>query len=186
MTLADFTRPGLIVPHLRGRDATSAIHELSLALQREGCVTDWLRFYNEALNREYLVSTELEAGLALPHARLVGLSEPIFAFGRSDEPFPWGSREARLVRLVFLLAVPAPATGRYLPLTASLARLAGNDPLLEAIRSAADAAGVLALLQQITVPDLPADLPPAAEVRNGGGAANAAGPREHPEPARRS
>jgi mannitol/fructose-specific phosphotransferase system IIA component (Ntr-type) len=177
----------LIVLPLRGRDATSAIHELSLALQREGGVTDWLRFYNEALNREYLVSTELEAGLALPHARLAGLTEPIFAFGRSDEPFPWGSREARLVRLVFLLAVPAPATGRYLPLTASLARLAGNGPLLEAIRSAADAAGVMELLRQVTVPDLPDDRAPSIDTRNGGGgAAAAASPREHPEPAPRS
>ena len=171
MTLADFTRPGLIVLPLRGRDAPSAIHELSLALQRDGGVTDWLRFYNEAVNREYLVSTELEAGLALPHARLAGLAEPIFAFGRSDEAFPWGSREARLVRLVFLLAVPAPAPGRYLQLTASLARLAGNGPLLEAIRSAVDAAGVTALLRQITVPDFPDGLPSAAGVRPGGNGA---------------
>lgn len=170
MTLADYTRPGLIVPQLCGRDAASAIHELSLALQRDGRLTDWLRFYHEALNREYLVSTELEAGLALPHARLAGLAEPIFAFGRSDEPFPWGSREARPVRLVFLVAVPAPATDRYLPLTASLARLAGNGPLVEAIGSAADAAAVIALLQQVTVPDPPAVRPPAAVTREGAGA----------------
>jgi|GEM_PF-534684 mannitol/fructose-specific phosphotransferase system IIA component (Ntr-type) len=163
MTLADFTRSGLIVLHLRGQDATSAIHELSLALQREGCVTDWLRFYNEALNREYLVSTEMEAGLALPHARLAGLSEPIFAFGRSDEPFAWGSREARFVRLVFLLAAPATGTGRYLPLVSSLARLAGNAPLLEAIRTATDEAGVLNVFRQMTLPDLPAEAPPAAK-----------------------
>jgi mannitol/fructose-specific phosphotransferase system IIA component (Ntr-type) len=87
------------------------------------------------------------------------LSEPIFAFGRSDEPFPWGSRAARLVRLVFLLAVPAPATGRYLPLTASLARLAGNAPLLEAIRAATDEAGVLNVFRQMTLLDLPAEAP---------------------------
>ena len=170
MTLADFTRPGLIVLSLRGRDAPSTIHELSLAFQRDGRLTDWLRFYHEALNREYLVSTELEAGLALPHARVAGLAEPIFAVGRSDEPFPWGSREGRLVRLVFLLAIPAPATDRYLPLTASLARLAAHGSLVEAIGCAADAAGVMALLRQITVPDPPADRPPAA--------AHALGPRE--------
>jgi hypothetical protein len=36
MTLADFTRAGLIIPRLVSRDAASVIHELSLSLQREG------------------------------------------------------------------------------------------------------------------------------------------------------
>ena len=64
MTLADFTRPGLIIEHLERQDAASAIHELSVALHREGCIPDWLPFYHEALNREFLLSTDTEAGMA--------------------------------------------------------------------------------------------------------------------------
>jgi mannitol/fructose-specific phosphotransferase system IIA component (Ntr-type) len=163
MTLADFTRPGLIVLHLRGRDATSAIHELSLVLQREGCVADGLQFYNEALNREYLASTEMEAGMAIPHARLAGLLEPVFAFGRSDEPFPWSPRVAHPVCLVFLLATPASANGRYLPLIAGLARLASDAALVETIRGAADESGILTAFRQMALPELPADSPPAED-----------------------
>ena len=86
MTLADFTSPGMIIPHLRGQDAASVIQELSHALQREGRVPDLLPFYHAVLNREFLVSTDMEAGMALPHARLPGLKELAFAFGRSDQP----------------------------------------------------------------------------------------------------
>ena len=161
MTLADFTKPGLIVPHLRSRDATSAIHELSLAMQREGCVTDWLPFYHEALNREILLSTDMEAGMAFPHARLAGLKDLAFAFGRSDEPFAWGPQLTHPVRMVFLLAVPATDAEQYLPLVSGLARLSGNNPLLEKLRGAADSAAILAVFRQIVLRGNPASAAPA-------------------------
>jgi len=148
MTLADFTRAGLIVPRLASFDATSVIHELSLALQREGCVADWLPFYHEALNREFLLSTDMEAGMAFPHARLAGLHELAFAFGRSDAPFAWGPGMTHPVRMVFLLAVPA-EDENYLPLVSGLARLSGNNLLLEKIRGATDGREILAAFREV-------------------------------------
>ena len=148
MTLADFTRAGLIVSHLASRDATSVIHELCLALQREGCVSDWLPFYHEALNREFLLSTDMEAGMAFPHARLAGLRELAFAFGRSDASFAWGPGMTHPVRMVFLLAVPA-AAENYLPLVSGLARLSGNSVLLERIRCATSSEDILAVFREI-------------------------------------
>ena len=73
MTLADFTSAGLIIPHLRGQDVATVIQELSQAMRRERRVPDLLPFYHAALNREFLVSTDMEAGMAFPHARLPGL-----------------------------------------------------------------------------------------------------------------
>jgi len=148
MTLADFTRAGLIIPRLISRDATSAIHELSLALQREGCVADWLPFYHEALNREFLLSTDMEAGMAFPHARLAGLRELAFAFGCSDAPFAWGPGMTHPVRMVFLLAVPASAEN-YLPVISGLARLSEDGPLLETIRNAADSGNIMAAFRRV-------------------------------------
>jgi mannitol/fructose-specific phosphotransferase system IIA component (Ntr-type) len=149
MTLADFTRAGLIIPRLVSRDATSVIHELSLALQRDGCVPDWLPFYHEALNREFLLSTDMEEGMAFPHARLPGLRELAFAFGRSDVPFAWGPGTARPIRMVFLLAVPANGADDYLSLISGLTRLSTNLAALEAIRYAAEPEEILAAFHGI-------------------------------------
>jgi mannitol/fructose-specific phosphotransferase system IIA component (Ntr-type) len=149
MTLADFTRPGLIVPHLASRDATSVIHELSLVLQREGCVPDLLPFYHEALNREFLLSTDMEEGMAFPHARLPGLRELAFAFGRSEVPFAWGQGTTRPIRMVFLLAVPANGADDYLALVSGLTRLSTNFGVLEAVRHAVDAEGIFAAFNGI-------------------------------------
>ncbi|HUJ42735.1 MAG TPA: PTS sugar transporter subunit IIA [Opitutaceae bacterium] len=164
MTLADFTRPGLIFEHLDSQDAASAIHELSLALQREGCIPDWLPFYHEALNREFLLSTDTEAGVACPHARLAGLRELAFAFGRSDKAFAWGPGVTHPVRMVFLLAVPLADPEHYLALVAALARLAADDSLLETIRRAPDGASLMAAFGRVALRGSPL---PAAPLQAG-------------------
>ena len=149
MTLADFTSPGLIVPHLRGLDAASVIQELSQAMQREKRVPDLLPFYEAALNSEFLVSNEMASGMAFPHARLPGLKELAFALGRSDEPLRWGAKAIRTVRLVFLLAVPATDSTQYLPVIAGLARLSSNGALVEKLQAATDNIGIFELIRQI-------------------------------------
>jgi len=149
MTLADFTSPGLIISHLRGQDAASVIQELSQAMQREQYVPDLLPFYHAALNREFLVSTDMEAGMAFPHARLPGLKELLFAFGRSDQPLGWGAKATRSVRLVFLMAVPATDSTQYLSLISGLTRLAKDSPLVDKLMVAQDTFQILEVLQEI-------------------------------------
>ena len=149
MTLADFTSPGLIIPHLRGQDATSVIQELSQALQHEKRITDLLPFYHAALNREFMVSTDMEAGMACPHARLPALKEVSFALGRSNEPRGWGAKVSGSVRLVFLLAVPATDSTQYLLLTSGLARFAKDTRLVERLHAAPDTFQMVEVLKQV-------------------------------------
>lgn len=149
MTLADFTSPNLVIPHLRGQDAASVIQELSIALQHENRVRDLLPFYHAALNHEFLVSSDMEAGIAFPHARLPTLKKLTFALGRSSEPLDWGSKARQSVKLVFLIAVPATDSTQYLLLISGLARLAKDSQLLGKVHSAPSAFQMHELLQQI-------------------------------------
>jgi mannitol/fructose-specific phosphotransferase system IIA component (Ntr-type) len=149
MSLADFTSPGLIIPYLRGQDVAAVIQELAQALQREKRVPDLLQFYHAALNREFMVSSDMEAGLAFPHARLPGLKELSFAFGRSVAPLRWGPRAARSVRLIFLMAVPATDSTQYLMLVSGLARLTKEVRLVEKLQAAQDTFQILEVLQQV-------------------------------------
>ena len=149
VSLADYTRPALIVPALRERDTAGIISELSHILQREGCVPDVLPFYQAALNQELLANSALESGLAFPHARLSGVKRLQFAFGRSPEPIVWGARSSWPVQLVFLLAVPATDAAGYLHLLGSLARLGQRPELLAQLRAAPDSEAVLNLLESM-------------------------------------
>jgi mannitol/fructose-specific phosphotransferase system IIA component (Ntr-type) len=148
MTLSDFTSPGLIVPHLDGRDVPSILQELCHALHREKRVPDMLPFYHAVLNREFLVSTDVEFGMAFPHARLASLNELSFALGRSAQPVPWGARSGHPVRLVFLLAVPATDSTQFLQVISGLARFAKEMRLVQQIHAAQDTFQILEVLRQ--------------------------------------
>jgi len=149
VSLADYTRPALIAPRLRERDAAGIISELSQVLQRQGCVPDVLPFYQAALNQELLANSAIECGLAFPHARLSGTKRLQFAFGRAPEPIVWGARSSWPVQLVFLIAVPATDAAGYLHLLASLARLGQQPEVLAQLREAETAEAILSVLRQI-------------------------------------
>ena len=151
VSLADFTSPGLIIPRLQGRDAATVIRELCAVLQREAGVPDLLPFYHAALNREFLFSTAMDHGVAIPHARVSGLARLSFALGRSAEPLVWVPRGRPLVRLVFLCAVPATEATAYLLLSSSLARLAKEPRWLKMLLEADGASEMLNALRQVTL-----------------------------------
>lgn len=149
MTLADFTSPGLIVPRLRGRDTATVIQELAAAMQQEGRVPDGESLCRAALSRESLAGTDMEDGMAFPHARLADLKELSFALGRSDKPLDWEAGNVRPVRLVFLMAVPATDITQYLRLISGLARLSKDGPLVKQLHAAQDASQIIELLRQV-------------------------------------
>jgi mannitol/fructose-specific phosphotransferase system IIA component (Ntr-type) len=125
------------------------IQELSQALQREKRIPNLLPFYHAALNREFMVSTDMEAGMAFPHARMPGLQDVSFSLGRSDEPLHWGTRTSTGVRLVFLLAVPATDSTQYLLLISGLARLGKHQRLVEQLHAARDTFQIIEILKQV-------------------------------------
>jgi nitrogen PTS system EIIA component len=149
MTLADFTSATLILPSLRGREAAAILQELSQVLHQEKRVPVLLPFYHAVLNREFLASTALEPGLAVPHARLAGLPGLSFAFGRSLQPVSWCARTGQAVRLVFLMAVPATDATQYLQVISGLARLAREPAWVERLQAAPDVPQILEVLAQV-------------------------------------
>jgi mannitol/fructose-specific phosphotransferase system IIA component (Ntr-type) len=149
VSLADFTEAALILPELKGQDSAVVIQELSQALQRTSRVPDLLPFYLAVLNREFLISTALDYGMALPHARLTGLKELCFAVGRTPKEIHWGSKEAPTVRLIFLLAVPSTEAAEYLLLMAGLSRLGKDREALRGMLEAESAEEMLSVLRQI-------------------------------------
>lgn len=151
VSLADFTSPELIVPELQGRDAATVIRELCSVLQRAARVPDLLPFYHAALNREFLLSTGMDYGMAFPHARVTGLSRLSFALGRSIKPLVWVPKNRIPVRLVFLCAVPATEATAYLLLTSGLARLAKEPHCLKTLLEAGETSEIWEALRQINL-----------------------------------
>ena len=97
------------------------------------------QIFARLLARERLGSTGLAAGVALPHARLPGLTQSRAAFIRLHQAVDFDSQDGQPVDLVFVLLVPEEATDEHLHLLAALARLFRDAAVCHSLRTTNDA-----------------------------------------------
>lgn len=83
--------------------------------------------------REEAMSTGIGNGLALPHARIEGLKEPLVAMGVSDTGIDFDAPDDRLAHVLFLILTPAEDPGVQLTIVAELARVFRKPHMLDRI-----------------------------------------------------
>ena len=88
--------------------------------------------------RDELGSTGVGNGVALPHARLVGLKTPFSLFARLRRAIDFEAIDDQPVDLVFLLLLPESENGEQLNALACAARALRDPEVLKQIRGAAD------------------------------------------------
>jgi PTS system nitrogen regulatory IIA component len=99
--------------------------------------------------RESLGSTGFGRGVAIPHARLDGLSRPVAAFLRLEEPVEFKSADGMPVDCVFGLLSPEQAGAVHLQALAAISRLMRDDRMHQKLSSAPDADALYALLVNV-------------------------------------
>jgi PTS system nitrogen regulatory IIA component len=77
--------------------------------------------------REKVMSTAIGDGIALPHARLAKLKEPILCFFRLRNPVDFSSPDNKPVQLLFLELTNRDDDGMQLNLIAQVARFISSE-----------------------------------------------------------
>ena len=91
----------------------------------------------EALQqRERLGSTALDHGVAIPHARIKNLTEPMCALLTVANAIDFGSDDAMPVDIVFGLLVPEKANEEHLQILAKIAQQLSLREYRDALRNA--------------------------------------------------
>jgi nitrogen PTS system EIIA component len=80
--------------------------------------------------REALQSTGIGNGIAIPHGRLEGLSQPIAALGLSPAGIDFDSLDGGQTHLFFTVLVPANAQGLHLKILARVSRMLSDKDTL--------------------------------------------------------
>jgi len=104
--------------------------------------------YERLLERERLGSTGVGHGVALPHARIKGLSAPRGAFLQLTEGADFDAIDNAPVDLVFALIVPEETTQEHLQLLALLAAVFSNAALRDKLRHSASSNEIPDLFDQ--------------------------------------
>ncbi len=79
------------------------------------------RVFQALLDRERLGSTAMGDGVAIPHARMAGITRPVCAYVRLRQPIPFGAHDGKPVSQFLFLLVPAEANEHHLQLMAAAA-----------------------------------------------------------------
>ncbi len=135
MHLAELTRPELIFPALRTRDARELLRFLCQKLVEEGVTEDAEVVFSGLLEREELGSTGIGGGIAFPHCRLAGLPEVVLAIGIHEQGVDFAALDGEPVNFFFLVVSPEKEPAAHLQCLSAISRWVGSDGVLERLRA---------------------------------------------------
>ncbi|HET7289288.1 MAG TPA: PTS sugar transporter subunit IIA, partial [Thermodesulfobacteriota bacterium] len=149
-TLQDALSSRLFTRELQAFSSRMAIHELaSMACEASGLNTSEVEA--AVWEREETLPTGIGNGVALPHARIDGISKPILAVGISDTGIDFDAPDDKLAHIVFLILTPASDPEAQLEITAGLARLFREHGMTERVLKTKSYTEFLALVKSLPV-----------------------------------
>lgn len=112
----------------------SALELLSQLATINISTLDTHKVFDSIIERERLGSTALGHGVAIPHARIGGISQPIAALVQLKNPIPFDAPDEEFVDILFGLLLPIDHDDENLELLSKLAELLRREPFREALR----------------------------------------------------
>ena len=131
-------------------DATTredAIAQLADAMEHHGFISNANNLVVAALERENVLSTAIDGGIAFPHVRGVEGGGLTLAMGVSKNGIDWDGEK---VNIVFLSAIPVAVSAFYLRLMAGLSQSFSKDTNRKAVIDAKDSSALWKALQRAT------------------------------------
>ena len=127
-----------------GKD--EALVELVDAARSTPVVTDPDALLQAVRDREAKLSTGIGLGIAVPHARIDGVSEFVVVVGRHKAGLEFGSIDQKPVHIVVLIAGPREAKTPYLELLAQLSKRLKLEEVRDEVTGGATPERVVELL----------------------------------------
>jgi len=134
MSIADALTPGRIVLNLQAGSMPEAIENIIGAIPKQELPIESQTMLHALMQRAPSVPTYLEKGVAVPHARLEGLDQPMLVFARSEEGVELDANQH--AQLFFLALCPMETPNLEVRLLASITRLIDSEFVLHRLREA--------------------------------------------------
>ena len=118
--IARFTSQSLMLPELQSTERDKVIEEMAMRMELEGFVDNGAKLITAALEREAIINTAVEHGLAFPHVRGVEGGGLTLALGINRKGVRFDSAGRGLTHIVFFIVIPTAASVFYLRLLSGL------------------------------------------------------------------
>jgi magnesium-transporting ATPase (P-type) len=136
MKLTSLLDKCLVSVDLKSHTAEEAIAEIIDYIEVARKIKHKEEILQKVLERERSQSTGLGGGVAIPHARIEGLKEPLIFVGIARHGIDFGSPDGRPVHLIILFITPLAESETHLKILSQISSMVQNKGLVERILSA--------------------------------------------------
>ncbi len=143
--LSSLLEGGVIIPSFDATSRKQAIHALSEALAAATGIGA-RQIEDAVMERERLGSTGVGEGVAIPHARLEGVDQPVGGYMRLVQGVDFEAIDERPCDLVFMLLAPQSAGADHLRALAQVSRTFRQSAVRDALREARTEEAVRAIV----------------------------------------
>ncbi len=134
--ISRFTSPELMMVSLKGSTPEEVLGEMCTRMADEGFVEDGAQLLDMALQREAIISTAVDNGLAFPHVRGVEGGGLSMVVGIHKKGIKFGGPGRTLTRIFFFVVIPTATSAFYLKLISGLSRTFREKEASEALLAA--------------------------------------------------
>lgn len=138
MPITDILKRDAVVEQFSAEDRCDAIRKLVDFMFLQGFLTEnnHVNVECEAVEREMIMPTGLEEGVAVPHAVVEGLERQMAAFGRADPPVDFIAHDGKPCDLIFLILIPGDEVVPYVQRLSEIVRFFKSEKNRELLRNA--------------------------------------------------
>ncbi|MCM1320824.1 MAG: fructose PTS transporter subunit IIA [Bacteroides sp.] len=132
---------------LSGSTKDEVLQELVMLLANSGKVQDWRQLLDDVQARERTMSTGMQNGIALPHAKSDGVQSLCVAVGIKKSGIDFDSLDGKPAKIFVMIASPKKTSAPHLQHLASMATVLRDPQFTEKLADTQTAADVVALLR---------------------------------------
>ncbi|MBU1240809.1 PTS sugar transporter subunit IIA [Myxococcota bacterium] len=146
MNLRKVLKKSNICVNLSGKDKPAVLGELLDVIMAGGAVKDRDAAYRALIEREEKMSTGMELGIAIPHARTDAVSDLQVAIGVHPTGIDFNSLDGAPCRIFIMTLAPTGRAGPHIQFIAAMSGIFSDPQKRESILNAKSAGEALSVL----------------------------------------
>lgn len=147
MKLSDYIPADHIIHDLVGNTKIEIIEELLGRMKDLKLIDQYELALNDILDREGYLSTGLENGLAIPHAKTDSIDKLAIVFGLKKDGAPFESLDGKPAENIFLVLSPKDTSGPHIQALALITRNLKDAQVREKIKNSNSAESIESIFQ---------------------------------------
>ncbi len=145
----DLINTDVVSMHLKGTTKEEILKEMVLLLTNSGHVHNWEKVLAEVMERENVMSTGMQRGIAFPHAKTDGVTDTCIAIGICPEGVEFNSLDGQKSRFFVMIVSPRKVPSPHILLLSSMSFILRDPAFVEQLIATNDSAKMIEMMQDM-------------------------------------